>query len=54
MQQYDELTDAQKAWILYNKITELHQILRENYHVEFLRYEKLEKEKTRYEQQLPF
>ena len=54
MHEYDELSDTQKAWLLYNKITELQQILRENYHVEFLRYEKLLKEKTVHEQQLPF
>ena len=54
MKEYDELTDAEKAWLLYNKISELQRILRENYHVEFLRYEQSEKEKKRHEQQLPF
>ena len=54
MNDYESLSDAQKAWLLFNKIAELQQILRENYHVEFLRYEKLLKEKIFHEQQLPF
>lgn len=54
MQEYETLSDAQKAWVLYNKITELQRILRENYNIEFIRYEKMKKEKTINEQQLPF
>lgn len=54
MKEFDQLNESEKAWLLYKKIAELQLLIRENYYMEFLWYEKQEKEKNISETYVPF
>jgi len=54
MQTIDEMTDAQKAWILWKKLSELQNLLWEIYYYEFKDMEKRDVSLTINPDSMPF
>jgi hypothetical protein len=54
MKTIDEMTDAQRAWILWKKLSELQNLLGEIYHFEFTLLKKREDLLTINPEDIPF